>query len=164
MRARRVTLLSSLAGVLLLGLVAAAQEPKQRMYDPATVETIEGTVEEVKLMAFGRSRMGGGVHLLVNTGRETVEVHLGPRFYLEDNDFEIEPGDSVQVAGSRVAMPGRPALMARKIQAGDYSLELRNEDGTPRWAGRGGQGRGMGKGMRGGGCPCCAQHCCGRRR
>lgn len=126
-------------------------------YDPATVETLKGTVEEVKLMAFGRSRIGGGVHLQVNTDKETVEVHLGPRFYLEETGFEVEAGETVQVTGSRVKIGDRSALIARELLIGDYRLQLREEDGTPVWAGRRGRARQPGMGMRGD-YPC--RHCC----
>jgi hypothetical protein len=136
------------SAVLLAGLVAIAvpQVPgKTKMgsdYDPATVETLKGNIEEVKLMSFGRSRMGGGVHLLVNTGKETVEVHLGPRFFLEENGFEAEGGDKIEVVGSRITFGGQSALVAREIQMGDYTLALRDETGTPGWAGPGGSMRG----------------------
>lgn len=151
--------------VVLVGLSLEAQMPASRPYDPATVETLTGTVEEVKLMSFGRAQMGGGVHLLLKTEKETLEVHLGPRFYLEENEFAVEPGEKLQVTGSRVMMGNQTALLARELQLGDYRLELRTEDGTPLWAGQGpGAGR-RGQRMRGGwGCGhCCGHghHCCG---
>jgi hypothetical protein len=171
--ARRNTILILFVGISLgLVAVAAAQGPMGKgmpRYDPATVETVKGTVEELKLMSFGRARLGGGLHLLVNTGQQTVEVHLGPQFYLEENDFNLEPGDTVEVTGSRLTLAGKPALIAREIQAGESRLELRREDGTPLWAGGPGPMRGpgaavMGEGHHCGHCCCGGRPMCGRWR
>lgn len=151
---------------VLVGLSLEAQMPASRPYDPATVETLTGTVEEVKLMAFGRGRMGGGVHLLLKTEKETIEVHLGPRFYLEENEFEVEPGEKLQVTGSRIKLGDQAALLAREIQLDDYRLALRADDGTPLWPGAGAPAGRQGPRMRGGwGCGHGCGHgytCCGR--
>lgn len=169
---QRTTLVLFAALTLAVAVAVAAQGPMQKMaprFDPGTVESIKGTVEEVKLLSFGRGRMGGGVHLRVNTGKETLEVHLGPSFYLEDNDFEVETGEKVEVTGSRVTMAGQPALLAREIRVGEYKLELRGEDGTPLWAGSGQSGlrmgQGQGRGMQGRCHHCGCGHCggCGTR-
>lgn len=171
---RRTKLLLFAGLTLALAAAVAAQGPTDKIgprFDPATVESLEGTVEEVKLLSFGRGRMGGGVHLMVNTGEETLEVHLGPRFYLEDNDFEIETGEEVEVTGSRVTLAGQPALLAREIRVGEYKLELRAQDGTPLWAGGAQAGRSMGprhvRGRHGachhcgcGQCGGCGTRCC----
>ena len=171
MRRLALFLLVWLAGAWLLAAAVGAQGPAQRSYDPATVETVKGTVEEVQLTAFGRRQMNGGVHLRVNTGKETLAVHLGPRFYLEENGIEVKVGQTVEVTGSRITRNGQPVLIAREICLGDYGLELRAEDGTPYWAGAGAPAPGRMLGQRGRpdcacpGCGCrCAHHdCCGRQ-
>ena len=49
-----------------------------RMYDPATVETISGVVETIgKIPSPGR-RMTHGLHVTVKTAKDTISVHLGP--------------------------------------------------------------------------------------
>lgn len=153
-----------------LGLVAAtygvgparAQGPATQTYNPATVETLEGTVEEVKFVSMGPRGMGGGVHLLVTSGNQSLEVHLGPRFYLEENDFEVEPGDTVEITSSRLSGGDRPVWLAREIKRGDAQLTLREENGTPLWAGDSAPRRSpsRGRAMRGGcGCHGCAGGC-----
>lgn len=71
-----------------------------RMDDPKTVETVTGEVVKVDRITPRRGMSGG--------------VHLGPRWYLENQDVKIEPKDRVEVKarasrckGSRRSLPLR---------------------------------------------------------
>lgn len=108
--------------------------PYQRMYNPATVETISGTVEAVDKTTPMRG-MHYGIHLLVKTDKETISVHLGPEWYLERLDTKIEKRDEVQIKGSRVTMMGNPAIIAAEVKKGDAVLKLRDDNGIPVWSG-----------------------------
>lgn len=108
--------------------------PYQRMYNPATVETISGTVESVDKITPMRG-MYYGIHLQLKTDKETISVHLGPGWYIERLDTKIEKGDNVQVKGSRVTMMGKPAIIAAEVKKGDSILVLRDSAGFPMWAG-----------------------------
>ena len=150
-------------------LLAAAATPEKApakgccYYDPAAVETIKGSVTELKAAGCPDCARGGGVHLLVKAGAETLEVRLGPKEYLGEKNFEVKAGDEVEVTGSRLAGAEPPALVAREIRKGERRVELRQMDGTPRWAcggdhhcqhgqcGHGGCGVGGGRCCRGGG-------------
>jgi hypothetical protein len=79
--------------------------------------------------------MSSGVHLVLKTGTGEVSVHLGPQWYLENQDVKIEPKDKLEIKGSRVTMDGKPALIAAEIKKGDGVLRLRDEAGVPMWAG-----------------------------
>jgi len=106
----------------------------QRMYNPASVETLTGTVEAVdKVMPM--KGMYYGIHLLLKTDKETVSVHLGPGWYIERLDMKIEKGDKIQVKGSKVTMMGKPAIIASEVRKGDSVLMLRDENGIPLWSG-----------------------------
>jgi hypothetical protein len=106
----------------------------QRMYNPATVETVSGTVESVDEITPVRG-MHYGIHLLLKTDKETISVHLGPGWYIERLDTKIEKGDKVQVRGSRVTMMGQPAVIAAEVKKGDTVLKLRDDNGIPVWSG-----------------------------
>ena len=47
--------------------------------------------------------------MLVKTDKETISVHLGPSWYLENQDIKLEPKDKVDVKGARTTFAGRPA-------------------------------------------------------
>ena len=105
-----------------------------KMYDPKAVETISGAVTRVDRITPAEG-MTGGVHMLVKTDKETVSVHLGPSWYIENQDVKIEPKDKVEIKGSRVTVQGQPAIIAAEVKKGDQVLKLRDETGIPVWAG-----------------------------
>ncbi len=106
----------------------------QRMYNPATVETVAGEVTAVDRIT-PMKRMGAGVHLQLKTDKETVSVHLGPLWFIERLDAQIAKGDKIEVKGSRVTVSGQPALIAAEVRKGDKLLKLRDDNGVPVWAG-----------------------------
>jgi hypothetical protein len=71
----------------------------------------------------------------VKTDKETISVHLGPSWYLENQDVKIEPKDRVEVKGSRVTFAGNPAMIAAEVKKGDEVLKLRDDNGFPVWSG-----------------------------
>jgi hypothetical protein len=105
-----------------------------RMYDPKTVETISGEVASVEKIT-PRRGMSYGLHLMVKTDGETISVHLGPSWFIERQDITIEPKDKIVVTGSRITYQGKPAIIAAEVRKGDEILKLRDENGTPYWAG-----------------------------
>ncbi len=105
-----------------------------RMYDPKTIVSITGTVEKIEKTTFGKG-MSSGIHLILKTDKETIAVHLGPSWYIENQDIKILPGDKVDIKGSRVTFQGKPAIIAAEVKKGDEVLQLRDENGVPVWAG-----------------------------
>lgn len=106
--------------------------PWNRLYDPKTVETIQGTVKSVDVIK--TKGMSDGVHITLATATETIPVHLGPAWYIEHQDLVLAVGDQVSIRGSRITYQGKPALIAAEVTRGDESMVLRNEQGFPRWA------------------------------
>jgi hypothetical protein len=106
----------------------------QRMYNPATAETISGIAESVDKITPMKG-MYAGIHVALKTDKETIAVHLGPEWYIERLDTKIEKGDKIEVKGSRVTMMGKPAIIAAEVKKGDSVLILRDSAGIPAWAG-----------------------------
>ena len=105
-----------------------------RMYDPKTVETINGEVVSVDKITPMKG-MSHGIHLTLKTEKETISVHLGPSWFIERQDIKIEPKDKIEVTGSRITFEGKPAIIAAEVKKGDEMLKLRDENGVPVWAG-----------------------------
>jgi hypothetical protein len=103
-----------------------------RMYDQKSVETISGEVISVDRITPAKG-MSGGVHMNVKTDKETISVHLGPSFYIENQDVKLEAKDKVEVKGSRITFGGKPAIIAAEVKKGDEVLKLRDEAGFPMW-------------------------------
>lgn len=107
-----------------------------RMYNPQTEETIKGKVVSVDRIT-SNQRMYCGIHLIVQTNKETIPVHLGPEWYLENQDMKIAVKDKVEIVGSRISYEGKPAIVAAEVKMSDKILILRDEIGIPFWS-RGG--------------------------
>lgn len=106
----------------------------QRMYIPATVETVAGQVMSID-KATPMKGMSYGIHVMLKTDKETIPVHLGPGWYVERLDTKIDRGDSLEVKGSRITYTGKPAIIAAEVKNGDAVLKLRDDNGYPAWAG-----------------------------
>jgi hypothetical protein len=106
----------------------------QRVYNPKTVETVQGKVVSVEKTSPPADR-GYGVHLTLEVGKAPIEVHLGPARYLAKQPLQIAPNDSVTVTGSRVMLDGKPALIAAEVKKGDQVMKLRDANGVPAWSG-----------------------------
>jgi hypothetical protein len=113
----------------------------QRMYNPSTIETIAGEVIAIDTIT-PMSGMSGGVHLRLRTrAQQEIAVHLGPAWYLDNQDLQIKVNDQIEVRGSRVTFSGNPAIIAAEVKKGNNVLELRDSNGFPVWSGWRRQGR-----------------------
>lgn len=108
--------------------------PHVKLYNPQTVETIGGEViSEEQLVPM--NGMSYGVHLMVKTENETISVHLGPGWYVENQDVKIDPNNRIEIKGSRITFKGKPAIIAAEVRIGDDILKLRDDSGFPLWVG-----------------------------
>ena len=105
-----------------------------KLYNLKTVETISGEVVSVDIITPMKG-MSNGVHLLLKTDKETISVHLGPSWYIENQDIRINQKDKIEVKGSRITFDGKPAIIAAEIRKGNEILQLRDENGYPLWSG-----------------------------
>ena len=109
--------------------VAKAPATKAPEYDVKAEVTIKGVVEDIH-----ESKMRGdhpGLHLILKTETETIEVHACPVLFMSELEFVIEKGDTLTVDGSRPEAGG--IVVAREITKGQVSLRLRDKTGAPVW-------------------------------
>jgi hypothetical protein len=121
------------------------------MYDSQTVEIVRGRILRLDFVTPMRG-MSPGVLLALGTVRGELPVHLGPAWFIENQNRELLRGDKVEVTGSRVIVEGQVVLMAALVSKGDGVLALRHLDGFPVWSGWR---------QRGEGCPYCGNCACG---
>ncbi|HEY3359468.1 MAG TPA: hypothetical protein VGQ83_39825 [Polyangia bacterium] len=107
-----------------------------RLFNPRAIERLEGTIEQVGEI----TRPGSPVreaHLMLRTDRGTVEVLLGPAWFVAQQEASIGYGTELAVTGSRVTYEGKTALVATEITRSEGAvLRLRDPaSGLGRWAG-----------------------------
>ena len=110
-----------------------------RTYSRAALETVSGEVIEVYEATSQSYR--AGLHLLVKTNEETIDVHLGPISYIEGQNFNFEPGDALEIKGDHEVARSRdrltdspmPTMTAIEVKKDNDTLTLRDNDGFPMW-------------------------------
>lgn len=105
-----------------------------RMYNPKTTVNIKGQIVAVE-QNIPMKGMSAGIHLMVNTGSETISVNLGPKWYIDRQKMLFKKGDKVQVEGSKVMLDGQNTIIAREVKKGGQLLKLRDNNGIPQWSG-----------------------------
>ena len=75
-----------IVAIAFAGLLSGSNVVAQRNYNPKTVETVQGKVLSVEKM----QQRGGGVHLMLQTDKETIAVHFGPSWYIDKQTPKIE--------------------------------------------------------------------------
>ena len=96
------------------------------MYTQNTMETISGRV--LSMDWFGA---GQGIWLQVETDQEIISVHLGPAWYLDSQEVEIESGDRIDVTGIRRDWNGETIFVASEIKLAGRTIELRTHNRYP---------------------------------
>jgi hypothetical protein len=125
---------------LLVALIAAivplavAQNAKTGpKYDPTNEVTLQGTIDEVKLIGDKEPKE---THLMLKTDKGLEEICLCPAKFLSDLDVSFEKGDKVKVTGAKVVTEGTEGpevVLAREIVKGEDTLVLRDKKGGPVW-------------------------------
>lgn len=108
--------------------------PYARMYNPQTMESITGEVVSVEMIT-PMKIMSYGVHIIVQTDTETISIHLGPGWFIENQDVKIVPRDKLEIKGSRITFEDKPAIIAAEVKKDNEMLTLRDASGFPVWSG-----------------------------
>ena len=102
-------------------------------FDRSTVVQVEGTA---KAVSFESTK--GMASLMLESKDGVYQVLISPGWYLKDQHWDIQNGDPLKVEGSRMTdSKGRIYLVASRItnQRTGTLIELRDEQGNPRWKG-----------------------------
>lgn len=118
-----------------------------RLWNPSRRAEITGTIEKVGYYAPAGRNMGEGVELVIKPytralmpGEKrptlhTVTTQLGPAWYVEQNLPDLRRGQQVTIGGSWVTMGRHEILMASSLRREQQTVQLRNAQGMPAWAG-----------------------------
>lgn len=107
--------------------------PYNKTFDVRRIHKLEG-----KLYRFERlvpeSGMAEGLELVLKNATEMITVHLGPKWYLERQEFPLQKGEYIEVTGSRTNFDGEEIIIAVEVRTKDKSLKLREPNGVPLWS------------------------------
>lgn len=98
------------------------------------IETIQGRIESTGVFYPDREAETPGLRLKVQTGDgRLATVHAGPVSLAQQQGMRFSYGQSIQVTGAKTQIDDRPVIMATEIQTGGQTLQVRSENGEPRW-------------------------------
>ena len=104
-------------------------------YDKATETTVKGSVEELKLVPPAGPKPVA--YLTLKTGpdkdKDTAQIYLCPKKFLDDMGITFKADDAVQVVGSKVKQDTGDVILAREVTLNGETLTLRFQDGKPAW-------------------------------
>lgn len=122
-----------LAEIALLTTCAFSQAPPK--YNSATETTIKGIVGELKLIPPAGNK--SFAYLVTKTGadkeKNTVEVFLCPKSFLDQMGISFRADEDVEVKGSKVKQDGADLILAREMVKGGETVTFRFPDGKPVW-------------------------------
>ena len=101
-------------------------------YDVNNQETIKGTMESFEVIK--RNRGKGGLHITLKSGDSNLQVHIGPTWYLDDINLDINKGDKLEIFGSKVTTDDGTFFIASKITKDNKEYSLRDKYGFPKWS------------------------------
>jgi hypothetical protein len=137
---------------------SATQE--RQAYNPQTVTTVQGQVEDLGSYGMQGWRVTPGMALqglVLKTSNGNLTINLGPPWYVKKQGFTLQKGDTLEVTGSKVTKDEKTVLLAAEVKKNDQTLKVRDEKGVPLFRGQGPDGQenrgrvrgGMGSGGRG---------------
>ena len=103
-----------------------------KLYNTKSMETIKGEILEVEEVR-PYSGMRAGIHLHIITDKDQAWVHLGPAWYILNQDVKFNIADMIEVTGSRISLADKHVIVAKEVIKNKEHLLLRDEIGTPFW-------------------------------
>lgn len=125
----------------------------RQLYNPQTVTTVQGQVEDVGSYGMQGWRVAPGMAiqgLVLKTAKGNITVDLGPPWYVSKQGFTLQTGDTLEVTGSKVTKDEQTVLLAADVKKNGQTLKVRDEKGAPLFRRQGPDGQRTEGGGRGG--------------
>lgn len=104
----------------------------ERPFDKKNMVELTGTVLEVSNAQEDKDEKRG-VHLILDTKKEQIPVHLGPLWFITRQQHLFKKGDEVTVKGSKVGFKDGEIIVATEVRQKNMCMRLRDERGIPVW-------------------------------
>lgn len=99
-----------------------------KMFDPKTIETVSG-----KVILVEKTENGKNIVLETEPAKDKINVHLGPDFFLDKQEVQVQATDKVTITGSKVMIDGKLYIIASELKKGDKTVIIRDAKGFPAW-------------------------------
>jgi hypothetical protein len=121
-----------LFGSLAISANGATNGPgNEPSYNPATTVAASGIVTAVREVPAGQPLEG--VHLTIKNKTTTMEIYVAPLSFLKFLRANFVVGNDLDVVGSKVRTGAMEVILAKEINDGKSTIELRNGYGAEAW-------------------------------
>jgi len=104
----------------------------EQLFNNFAIETFTGSVSRVDTIT-PMTGMGVAVRLILSDGGSTPPIHLGPAWFVQNQDLNFPKDDKVEIRGCRANISGSEFIMAVEVRRKDRILRFRDDDGNPFW-------------------------------
>ena len=120
------------AVVLLSAAVIGAFDRPNRNNDAIGYNVLAERIFEGTVASKGHI-IEGLMYFPLRTANTLVEVQIGPKEFVERNNFKLKTGDMVTVIGMSVVIKNRDVVLAREVSSMNGMLTIRDPMGLPLW-------------------------------
>lgn len=103
-----------------------------QMYFSGKDVTLQGTVLETSQFT-PRPRMMRGRQIVLQTSEGKINVHLGPEWYVREQEVNLKAGEQVQIRGKQIGEGTKSFVVASEIKKDGQTWVLRDSQGIPFW-------------------------------
>jgi hypothetical protein len=125
-------MLLATAVVLLAAVVVGAFDRPDRDNDAIGYNVLAERMFEGTVTGKGHI-IEGLMYFPLRTANTLVEVQIGPKEFVERNNFKLKTGDMMTVIGMPVVMKDRDVVLAREVSSMNGVLTIRDPMGLPLW-------------------------------
>ncbi len=105
----------------------------QKLYEKGSRAKVTGKVMSMSDLLPGESE-APGVQVKLDLGNgEEMNVHLGPRWFILQQDLDLTQGQPLVVEGIAISLDHHPAIVANEVSQGERKVILRELSGAPKW-------------------------------
>lgn len=103
-----------------------------KLFKITKIDTVTGFILQVENIS-PLQGMTQGIILKVKSGKDTLLVHVCPKWMGDLLNINLQSKDEVIIEGGQAKCNGNTVFIATKLTANGIILQLRDEKGTPIW-------------------------------
>jgi hypothetical protein len=113
--------------------VFGQQASTQPFYDPDKINTVQGTILNIK-QVFPEWEGRYVQVILIQTDYGELNVYLAPSWFMERIHMRLTVGDAIEVTGAQTAIKDQQVMLAAELRKNEIIYRLRSKfDGSPVW-------------------------------
>ncbi len=103
-----------------------------KLFKITKIDTVTGIILQVENIP-PMQGMAQGIILKVKSGKDTILVHVCPKWMGDLLNINLQSKEEVTIEGGQAKCNGNTVFIATKLTTSGIILQVRDENGTPIW-------------------------------